>query len=737
MVTYTGLNRETYRVFDTPFAGGGEGDLFDIVGRSGEVAKIFKLNKRTTERARKLLVMVNISPRIMDQYAWPTNVLYENGNFAGYIMPKIVGKEKLCDIYLYEKRKGKLWTLYLAIAKNLASVVHNVHNIGQVIGDLKPDNILVDPEKGLVTIVDTDSFHITETNGKVHRCGVATPEYLAPELQGIEHVPSAPLPTFTKETDLFALAVLLFSLLMNGAHPFACKTISGSGSKFQPVENISSGTCAYFAESRDPDIDIPVYAPALEFLPPNLQKLFKRAFVDGHNNPKLRPTAKEFYAVLETLETNLKICNDHSSHVYYNGATECPWCNVDRKMKNINRQPVFVPSAMPSGSGSPVYQPRFQPASSFGSTVKPSTTSSATVQPTSPKPKRWKKLAGVVAIAIVVILMVVLAVNVLVPNNVTKEDTVLYYSEGLAAVEGGNFLSHKWGFINEAGEEVIPSIYQEVRAFSEGLAAVKKDDKWGFIDNAGNVVVPFTYDYAYPFSEGLAIVSNGDKSGFIDKNGNEVISLKYDGVHSFSEGLAAVCIDGQWGFIDKSGNMVIPFRFEKVGDFGVFTEGLAVFTVGSSYGFSGTSISVPQGAGIGFIDKTGRTVVSPEYREVRSRSDDYIRVQKRLGNDDSMWDRIYGLVDKHGTLVIPCKYGQEIRALSGSDGNLFSVTVPKRAGSTLHGVFDISSGKEIIPCTAKYTGFSIDDGMIKARISNLNSGTTYEYFDLSGNRVYP
>ncbi|MDR0318875.1 MAG: NINE protein [Nitrososphaerota archaeon] len=355
MAVYSGLTGKIYRTAAKPFAGGGEGDIFDIVGRSDEVAKIYKPAKRTAERERKLSTMVQIKPHVVEQYSWPCDVLYENGHFVGYIMPKIVGKEKLRNIYVYDKRKGKPWTLYLAIAKNLSSVVYNVHEIGQVIGDLNPENILVDPKTGLVTLVDTDSYHISEINGLVHRCGVGMPEFVAPEIQG-KHFPSAPLPTFTKETDLFSLSVLIFSLLMNGAHPFTCKTISGSSSKFQPVDNITRGTCAYFNESSLYNIAIPRYAPALESLPYDLQVLFKRAFVTGHKNPKLRPTAEEYYNVLEILENNIKQCSVTSDHLYYKHAAECPWCKVSLKMK-ITRQSVFVPRAIRSGLNPQVNKP--------------------------------------------------------------------------------------------------------------------------------------------------------------------------------------------------------------------------------------------------------------------------------------------------------------------------------------------------------------------------------------------
>lgn len=162
------------------------------------------------------------------------------------------------------------------------------------------------------------------------------PEFVAPELQGI-HFPSAPLPTFTPESDRFALAVLIFALLMNGAHPFSCKVISGSSSKFQPIDNMQNGKCAFFSDSRSSNMDIPRYAPELSSLPNNIQRLFRRAFVAGRSTPSLRPSAEEWYNALEQLEDNLKTCLKDTQHIYYYGAKECPWCKVNEKMRFISQ----------------------------------------------------------------------------------------------------------------------------------------------------------------------------------------------------------------------------------------------------------------------------------------------------------------------------------------------------------------------------------------------------------------
>jgi serine/threonine protein kinase len=424
MATYFGLSGKTLQTADKPFAGGGEGDIFDIVGSFEEVAKIYKADKRTTERERKLFTMVRLKPKKhIEQYSWPLDVLYENESFAGYTMPKVTDKEKLRNIYVYGNREGP-WTLYIHIAKNLAAAVHAVHEIGQTIGDLNPENILVHSETGRVTLVDTDSFHITDPSGNVYRCNVGTSAFVAPELQG-KHFASAPLPTFTKETDLFSLSVLIFALLMNGAHPFACRAISGSSSKFQQDDNIVDGVCAYFEESRVPNIDIPRYAPTLESLPQNLQNLFKRAFVAGHGNPKKRPAAKEYYNVLEMLENDIKVCDVNSDHIYFCRAKECPWCEVDRKMKKIE-QSDFVPHAMSGASVSQTQIPNPPSGQSPGPTFRPGASNAAPV-------KKKKSKALNVALDLVIVAMIIYFIVRTAMGGGGEEAKTPSYSERPAA----------------------------------------------------------------------------------------------------------------------------------------------------------------------------------------------------------------------------------------------------------------------------------------------------------------
>ena len=52
----------------------------------------------------------------------------------------------------------------------------------------------------------------------------------------------------------------------------------------------------------------------------------------------------------------------------------------------------------------------------------------------------------------------------------------------------------------------MPVIYEAALDFSEGFAAVKVHGKWGFIDLAGDVVIPAVYLEAKSFVHGLARV---------------------------------------------------------------------------------------------------------------------------------------------------------------------------------------------------------------------------------------
>ena len=362
-----------YNLEANPFAQGGEGQIFNIIGHPDKVAKLYKPGKITPDHERKLLKMVMSPPEqdVLDQIAWPLDVLYNNRTFVGFVMPKFKLNEDLNVIYEYgssAKYPEMTWGNKVRIAKNLCVVLNAVHEAGHVCGDFNPKNISVDPNSGHITFVDTDSYHITD-GGNTYRCNVGMPEYLPREIQVKMHkgLSNAELPTFSQATDNFALAVHIFQLMMNGVHPFACAIIPSQDSVQFPdmSDSIMKGECPFF--KNVPGKQIPKFAPSADILPDEIKDLFKKAFITGHDHPEERPNAETWYYALERLEKKLKRCKTVAYHEYHDSLKKCPWCEADNRFH----------SAMSTAGKKKLTQSTYTPAPPVAppSSYKPSTAS--------------------------------------------------------------------------------------------------------------------------------------------------------------------------------------------------------------------------------------------------------------------------------------------------------------------------------------------------------------------------
>ncbi len=363
-VEYHTANGAIYKIKEERMARGGEGSIHEIENMPNFVAKIFRKNKCSSAREEKIGKMVlNKAPEgVLRCVAWPLDVLYGENGFAGYVMKRVKCSASLSELYS-DSKYDLLVRTYAAY--NLCAAVEEIHNMGQVCGDLNPRNICInldrkDRDVYKVTLVDTDSYHFI-ADESVYRCEVGLAEYLAPELQqkisGEVTLKNAPLPTFTRETDLFALAVHVFCLLMNGSHPFACAKKNGtifsntmeqmaetreSVVAPQPIENIKSGFFPFYI--RRMNVDIPAYAPEFESLEPTLQELFVQTFVEGYKNPKRRVQADKWVAVLGTVieSFNEKTVRCPEEHIYFKHMTECPFCEIQKKMESIMGEDIDV-----------------------------------------------------------------------------------------------------------------------------------------------------------------------------------------------------------------------------------------------------------------------------------------------------------------------------------------------------------------------------------------------------------
>lgn len=118
----------------------------------------------------------------------------------------------------------------------------------------------------------------------------------------------------------------------------------------------------------------------------------------------------------------------------------------------------------------------------------------------------------------------------------------------------------KCGYIDKDGNLAISFAgLSDGGEFYEGLAPVKIERGWGYINNAGQWVIPPQFAQASNFSEGLAAVKVGQKRfAYIRPNASAAFEISADAVGDFHEGLAMIASDGKCGYINKEGKFIIP-----------------------------------------------------------------------------------------------------------------------------------------------------------------------------------
>ena len=313
-----------------PLGRGGEARVYLYPTDQTCVAKIY--HRPMDEHLRKLRAMLAnppVDPMLEKGHvsiAWPKDLLHTDdsrGIMMGYLMGRVQDMRPIIDYFNPASRRSHCplfsYRYLIYTARNLVAAVKTVHDRGYVIGDINESNVLVN-DRALVTLVDTDSFQVRDPqSGLVYRCPVGKPEYTPPELQNrvFAEIDRA------VEHDLFALAVLLFSLLMEGTHPFD-GLFHGEGNPPLREERIAAGHFVY--GSRPCAYSPKPTAPPWELLPPQIRTLFLRCFDQGHSNPVMRPSAAEWQQALYQADQDLLTCGANSQHLYGAHLTSCPWC---------------------------------------------------------------------------------------------------------------------------------------------------------------------------------------------------------------------------------------------------------------------------------------------------------------------------------------------------------------------------------------------------------------------------
>ena len=287
---------ESVQLAEEAFAQGGEAAVHAVPAYPGVVVKLYH-PQVLQQRGHDLLVKIEAmaSDPLLAKFkqhpgvAWPRFSVFDDRNeWRGYAMRRAGGRRMsvLAHAMAYREHFPNLDRPALAAnLLNMLGTLHELHASGVMIGDYNPANFLCLPGSNTVTLIDCDSWQVA-AGGRTFHCPVAAPDMLPPELLGKE-LGSV---RRTLESELFALAILIFKVMMLGRHPF--DVIGGES----PVTNIRKGYFPYGVGGggipKGPWFNI------WSHLPYKLKEQLVRTFRDGTRNTDERTSVTEWIDLL-------------------------------------------------------------------------------------------------------------------------------------------------------------------------------------------------------------------------------------------------------------------------------------------------------------------------------------------------------------------------------------------------------------------------------------------------------
>ena len=303
----------------------------------------------------------------------------------------------------------------------------------------------------------------------------------------------------------------------------------------------------------------------------------------------------------------------------------------------------------------------------------------------------------------------------------------------------------KYGFVDKAGEIIIPAIYDYADSFKNGIARVDlndkrfyidtkgeiipdvnsdgervtpflfkeilSNDKWGLVDEAGAEILPCEYQQIQWLDNGLIWAGKEYHSGFslFDETGKELLTTEYDFItradnlepmreHEYLNKAELLFLEKgkKWGVVDKSGKIVIPIEYEFV------------------YGWTEEICAARKNGKWGHVDFKGKSITPFVYDNAEMFSNGLAKVEM-----NGKW----GYVDMQGSLVIPCEYDTAEYFFNGV------AAVSKIIDGRLNG-YIIDKAGEVIIGPKDYRVYAWGN-----TYTSVNNDYKYALLDKQGNRI--
>lgn len=196
------------------------------------------------------------------------------------------------------------------------------------------------------------------------------------------------------------------------------------------------------------------------------------------------------------------------------------------------------------------------------------------------------------------------------------------------------------GYLDAGGHIVVnPGTYtHDLQPFSERLAPVWKsppgnryDPYAGYIDRAGNIVIPLQFLRTEAFSEGLGAVQEAQRleglspekglCGYVDHSGTAVIKPQFGAAKPFCRDRAWVLRPGgqwdraEWAMIDRSGNVLTEYTYFPPEHFDNY-DNRANERLGQSRWRGELAVLVRSQFALGLATRDGKVLVEPQFNRI-------------------------------------------------------------------------------------------------------------------------
>ncbi|EDP98002.1 WG repeat-containing protein [Kordia algicida OT-1] len=213
-----------------------------------------------------------------------------------------------------------------------------------------------------------------------------------------------------------------------------------------------------------------------------------------------------------------------------------------------------------------------------------------------------------------------------------------------------------FGFVNDKGERLFDTTFNNCTNFFGNYANVYKDGAFGYVNRQGKTRFFPEYDKVYWYTDSIGYAAKNGKAALINRQGKLKTAMIYDDLKFSDEGYFTVKQNGKWFVIDNNGTKI-------------FNDTL---NIKATFVYDGNIIyqdTINGEIKQGLISTKGEIIVKAKYDLVGGYfSNGIMHVQ----NNNKT-----GYVNRKGEIVIPIEYGKNSFDF---DGELIPVRKNKKWG---------------------------------------------------------